>query len=157
MKAIMAFIALLVVSTTAYAECSHHAQANRVNPQELSDYQKCWLNEHRADEQSGTLGSLFYVKIGQEFISFPINELVKKGQEKGEAYVYSQINKRVAEAEAEQAEADRKFLEARLQIVRSTIAQLQTQILILGPSEELVNDLLDLHDEEEELVLVLYT
>ena len=33
----------------------------RFNPTELSEYQECWLNTHRADETHGVLGSLFYI------------------------------------------------------------------------------------------------
>ena len=49
----------------------------RFNPTELSEYQECWLNTHRADETHGVLGSLFYIKVNDVFYSAPLSTLRK--------------------------------------------------------------------------------
>ena len=51
------------MTTVAQASCGEkHANVTRLNPTELSGYQKCWLKEHKPEEKIGTVGTLFYVQ-----------------------------------------------------------------------------------------------
>ena len=52
---------------------------SRVNPTELSDYQKCILSIHKAEEVSGTMGSLFWVKFEDKYYSMPWSYIRKAG------------------------------------------------------------------------------
>ena len=85
------------VSAPAFADNSSHAcgafdNEIRFNPTELSDFQECWLNFHKPDEMSGTLGSLFWVKVGDEFVSMPVKSLVREGSaEKAKELVVDRV------------------------------------------------------------------
>ena len=50
-----------------------------INPTELSDYAKCWLDTHKADEQSGRFGGLFWIRVGDGFVSMRTQELANTG------------------------------------------------------------------------------
>ena len=52
---------------------------SRVNPTELSDYQKCILSIHKSEEVSGTMGSLFWVKFEDKYYSMPWSYIRKAG------------------------------------------------------------------------------
>ena len=42
---------------------------SRINPTELSDYQKCILSVHHGETNSGVLGDLLWVRIEGEYFS----------------------------------------------------------------------------------------
>ena len=94
MKYILAVIAIMGTLGTASAQeipsdfkCSDiYPDFSRVNPTELSNYQKCWLSVHKSDDSSGTLGSLFWVKFEDKYYSMPWSYIRKAGgKEAGKA------------------------------------------------------------------------
>ena len=42
---------------------------SRINPTELSDYQKCYLSQYHGETNSGSLGDLLWVRIDGEYFS----------------------------------------------------------------------------------------
>ena len=94
---IAAAVGISAVSFNAQAAdstqaCGMFENETRFNPTSLSDYQECWLDFHYPDKTSGTLGSLFWTKIGDQFISMPIKDLVRAGSaENAKKVVYKKI------------------------------------------------------------------
>ena len=77
-------VALSAVSFNAHAADSSEAcgafdNSLRFNPTELSEFQECWLDFHYPEETAGTLGSIFWVKVDDKFISMPVENLQKAG------------------------------------------------------------------------------
>jgi len=139
---------LFVFMTTSAFACDHLSQANRINPTELSDYQKCWLDEHRADKPNGVLGSLFYVKIDGDYVSVPVKELVKRGEDKSVDYITLKINEKIQEDLIEEARTE-------LQRIRSSLSKLYALAIVAGVTEELKLEVISLIEAEEELVNAL--
>ena len=77
---------LLLASAPARAADCGFAES-RLNPQTLSLYQECWLNEHKPDELSGTVGSLFWARTATGFISFPVATIAREGEARVVEYV----------------------------------------------------------------------
>ena len=48
---------------------------SRINPTKLSDYQKCILSVHYGETDSGSLGSLLWIRIEGEYFSVSKNSL----------------------------------------------------------------------------------
>ena len=147
MRVILTTIAFVIMTTSAFA-CSHLSQASRINPTELSDYQKCWLDEHRADKPNGVLGSLFYVKVNGDYISMPVKELVKRGEDKSVDYVTLKVNEKIQKDLIEEAKAE-------LQRIRSSLSKLYALAIVAGVTEELKLEVIRLIESEEELVNAL--
>ena len=86
-------LAFVGTATTAQAGCSdNNPQVTRLNPTELSGYQKCWLQEHRPDEPSGTIGNLFYFEtVKGEYFSTTVESLVKMKSDAAAEYVTAQV------------------------------------------------------------------
>ena len=86
-------LALVGSATTAQAGCSdNNLQVTRLNPTELSGYQKCWLQEHRPDEPSGVVGNLFYFEtVKGEYFSTTVESLVKMKSDAAAEYVTAQV------------------------------------------------------------------
>ena len=79
--------ALSMISGVAMSkERSTHCNALDAGPiynkVELSEKDKCWLNHWKADEQGGTLGSIFWVRIGTDFVSMKVRNLQISGSER---------------------------------------------------------------------------
>ena len=72
-----------VISFNAMAADSSHCnvldKGPQFNPTQLSEFDKCWINTHKADELSGVDGNVFWMKVGDDFISFPVKDLVNAG------------------------------------------------------------------------------
>ena len=90
---IFAAVAIGSMTTAAQASCSsEHVNSTRLNPTELSGYQKCWLKEHKSEEKIGTIGTLFYVQATEEdYVSMPVSSLVKMGEEAGAEFVTDRV------------------------------------------------------------------
>lgn len=159
--AVLAVVSICVVSTSAFAEevksCDHIIETKTINPVELSEYQECWLDLHRADEMSGTLGGLFYVKVpGAGYVSMPVATLNKEGKEGGRELFYKLIDKKAAEAD----EAAAKELEARLRKeldgVRFQLTQLYGFAVINGITPEVQEQINDLVFKEADLLAAIH-
>ena len=48
---------------------------SRINPTELSDYQKCYLSQYHGETDSGALGDLLWIRIEGEYFSLSKREL----------------------------------------------------------------------------------
>ena len=140
-----------IVSTNAHAEsfsesCGHIDNPTRFNPTELSEYQECWLDFHKADEAAGVLGSIFFARVGDEFVSMPVSELREAGSKSAaKAIVVDRIvevvnNERIEELEGvvasleatvSEKEAAIRALEMLRDSQAGTIAGLNTQISTL--------------------------
>ena len=88
--AIFSTAMLLLASAPARAADCGFAES-RLNPQTLSLYQECWLNEHKPDELSGTIGSLFWARTATGFISFPVATIAREGEARVVEYVTTKI------------------------------------------------------------------
>ena len=86
-------LTIIGAATTAQAGCADdHSSSTRFNPTELSDYQKCWLKEHKPEDTTGVLGTLFYVQATEEeFVSLPVSDLVRMGKEKGTEFITQKV------------------------------------------------------------------
>ena len=101
-------VALSAVSFNAHAADSSEAcgafdNSLRFNPTELSEFQECWLDFHYPEETAGTLGSLFWVKVGDSFVSMPVSNLQSAGSKGGaKAIVVDQVEARLLEMAKEE-------------------------------------------------------
>ena len=88
-----AALTLVGSATTAQAGCSdNNLQVTRLNPTELSGYQKCWLQEHRPDEPSGVVGNLFYFEtVKGEYFSTTVESIVRMKPDAAAEYVTAQV------------------------------------------------------------------
>jgi len=68
-------------SAHAAGSCSHLDKGVQFNKTELSAFDKCWLNTHRPDEKSGVDGNVFWVKVGDDFVSMPLIDLRRAGSQ----------------------------------------------------------------------------
>ena len=143
MRVILTTIAFVIMTTSAFA-CSHLSQASRVNPTELSEYQMCWLDEHRPDEGHGVLGSLFYVKVDGDYVSMPISDLAKRGEDKSVDYVNLVVNKKIHEDLIEAAQAE-------LEAVRHQLSKIYALAIVLGVTPEIQERVIELIGLEEQL------
>ena len=111
---IAAAVGISAVSFNAQAAdstqaCGMFENETRFNPTSLSDYQECWLDFHYPDKMSGTLGSLFWVKVGDEFVSMPIQTLVREGSKENAKKlvvdtVINEVQQQIIEEQAETIE-----------------------------------------------------
>ena len=141
---IAAAVGISAVSFNAQAAdstqaCGMFENETRFNPTSLSDYQECWLDFHYPDKMSGTLGSLFWVKVGDEFISMPVKTLVREGST-------AKAQKLVVDAVIE------KMLRDQLEIERALILELRNEIDTL---QSLVDGIPALQSRIDDLVLQL--
>ena len=117
-----AAMAATILSTGAQAEsfsesCGHLDNPTRFNPTELSEYQECWLDFHKADEAAGVLGSIFYARAGDEFVSMPVSELRNAGSaEAAKALVVERVTEVIR---------DRVVIEYRDRIVERIEIQIE--------------------------------
>ena len=84
MVIVAAAMSAVFMSGTANAQsfsesCGHLDNPTRFNPTELSAYLECWLDYHKPDEAAGVIGSVFYARAGEEFISMPVSTLRNAG------------------------------------------------------------------------------
>ena len=89
MKAIiLGTLAATMITGVAKAACNDIPNPTRFNPQELSAYQECWLDEHKAEETAGILGSLAWVRLNDEYFSAPISQIRKmRGSDYAEKFI----------------------------------------------------------------------
>ena len=137
------------LTTAAQASCGeNHANVTRLNPTELSDYQKCWLKEHKPEEKIGTVGTLFYVQATEDdYVSLPVSALLKMGEEAGAEFVTDRVmeltirelngivdSDAVEKQQEEIIELDEqhKSLKYTYENKLSTIAKLEDQVAILA-------------------------
>ena len=157
----LGIVAISFVSNNAFAEetgsCSHIVEKKGINATELSEYQECWLDLHRADEPSGTLGGLFYLKVpGAGYVSMPVSVLIEKGKDAGREHLFKLVDKKAAEAD----EAAAKELEARLRKeldgVRFQLTQLYGFAVINGITPEVQEEINDLVFKEADLLAAIH-
>ena len=146
---IFAAVAIGSMTTAAQASCSsEHVNSTRLNPTELSGYQKCWLKEHKSEEKIGTVGTLFYVQATEEdYVSMPVSSLVKMGEEAGAEFVTDRVmeltirelngivdSDEVVKHQEEIIELDEehKSLKYTYENKLSTIAKLEDQVTLLA-------------------------
>ena len=114
MVIVAAAMSAVFMSGTANAQsfsesCGHLDNPTRFNPTELSAYQECWLDYHKPEEAAGVLGSVFYARAGEEFVSMPVSELRSAGStEAAQAIVMGAIVDSAALDAAEAALEDVK-------------------------------------------------
>lgn len=118
-KVLMAAVAATFAVNANAAEvsvseaCGHLDNHSRFNPTELSEYQECWLDIH--GEESGVLGSLFYTKVGESYVSMPTKVLREAGSKAAaKAVVVEAIIAGVAQAEYDAVVAERDALQSDL-------------------------------------------
>ena len=139
------------------AECEEHENVSRVNPTELSAYQECWLDTHRPNEISGTLGSIFYLNLkGIGYVSMPVDALVKAGEEGSHGYVAAKIDAKVKQVDEAKQQEVREELIKELHFIRSEIAQLYGFVLINGHTDTTIEHIKDLVTTEIELTNYLF-
>jgi len=142
-----AFVSNAHASEPTFAEsCGHIENHTRFNPTELSEYQECWLGFHKPDEMAGVLGSIFYARAGDGFVSMPVSTLTNAGSKSAAtAIVVDRIvevvnNERIEELEGVVADLEATVSEKEaairaLEMLRDsqagTIAGLNTQISTL--------------------------
>ena len=100
--------ALSMISGVAMSkERSTHCNALDAGPMynkvELSEKDKCWLNHWKEDDTAGTLGSIFWMRLGDGFVSMPVKDLRMAGSEKAAKKVIMTevVDAVVIEAEAQ--------------------------------------------------------
>ena len=119
-------LAFVGTATTAQAGCSdNNPQVTRLNPTELSGYQKCWLQEHRPEEPSGVIGNLFYFEtVKGEYFSTTVESLIKMKPDAASEYVTSQVVSATMDRVEEIMKEDGTLLaEAELQDVALDLEQ----------------------------------
>ena len=83
---IAGLVATTMLTSTGFAADSSHCnvldKGPMFNKTILSDFDKCWLNTHRADKLSGVDGNVFWMKIDGKFISMPVKDLFANGSSK---------------------------------------------------------------------------
>lgn len=94
MHIIIAMI-MIVSASSAMADSSHckeldGAHQQRYNPTELSEYQKCWLDVHK-DENAGTIGDIFWVRVDDQYASMPVKQLRNAGSKKAAQVIVKEI------------------------------------------------------------------
>ena len=156
-------IAAIIATFSINANASDSSHCNlldkgmSVNKQELSDFDKCWLDTHRSEEISGTHLGIFYAKVPNiGYVSVPVGELFKQGRDGGEALFYAKAELQALEITEQQLKQQRNELIASLEHIRSQISKLQTTILLVGGDDQLISELITLHDLEQELVNTLF-
>ena len=111
-----AFVSNAHASEPTFAEsCGHIENHTRFNPTELSEYQECWLGFHKPGETAGVLGSIFYARAGDGFVSMPVSELHSAGSaEAAKAIVVERIVDRTITVEVERiVEVERELTQAQ--------------------------------------------
>lgn len=93
---IPAAIVAATISFNASAADSSHCNSLDHGPQfnktELSEFDKCWINTHKADKKSGVDGNVLWIKVGDDFVSMPTKILRDSGsKEKAKAAVQAQV------------------------------------------------------------------
>jgi len=93
------------VTKSVHAADSSHCNVLDHGPQfnktELSAFDKCWINTHRADKKSGVSGNVFWVKVGDDFISMPTKKLYQSGSKQAaKEMIKERIIERVVEVES---------------------------------------------------------
>jgi len=82
-KTIIAATVASTISFSSFAADSSHCNSLDHGPQfnktELSAFDKCWINTHKADENSGVDGNIFWVKVGDDIVSMPVKKLAESG------------------------------------------------------------------------------
>ena len=61
------------------AVCNTLDKGVAFNKRSLSAFDKCWINIHKADEDSGTSDGFFWVRVGDKIIDTKITDLVNAG------------------------------------------------------------------------------
>ena len=118
--AALSMISGVAVSKERSTHCNALDAGPIYNKVELSEKDKCWLNHWKADDISGTLGSIYWMRIGDGFVSMKVRDLQISGSEKAAKKIV--MNNVVNAIVAEQ-----------LEIERSLTADLQAQIDALQP------------------------
>ena len=134
MKKLILAAAAVMMTTTAHAACTQAELEGmdnpvRYNPTELSAYQECWLDVHKADEEHGVLGSIFWVKFDDSYYSANLSTLSKLSDPA--AYFENMI---VADIEA---------VIARETVVIEQANKMAVQLIQAGVPEETVEMLVE--------------
>ena len=96
---LFSFTAPTFAADSSFSEsCGHIENPTRFNPTDLSDYQKCWIDFYKADQASGMIGDLFWMRLGDDTISLTRGEIRAGG---GESVVRSAIEQWVIDNMAE--------------------------------------------------------
>jgi len=92
------------VTKSVHAADSSHCNVLDHGPEfnktELSAFDKCWINTHRADKKSGISGNVFWIKVGDDFVSMPAKKLYQSGSKQAaKEMVKEKIIERIVEVE----------------------------------------------------------
>ena len=88
-------------SAHAAGSCSGLDHGPQFNKTELSAFDKCWLNTHRADKLSGVDGNVFWMKVDGKFISMPAKDLYQSGSKQAaKKMVTTKIVEKIVEVES---------------------------------------------------------
>ena len=77
--AALSMISGVAVSKERSTHCNALDAGPMYNKVELSEKDKCWLNHWKEDETAGTLGSIFWMRLGDGFVSMPVKDLRMAG------------------------------------------------------------------------------
>ncbi len=157
-------VALSVVAGGAFAakeipiqyntvpECrAAYSDGSRLNPQELSEFQICWLNVFKQDEQSGTLGSFYWTRVNDQIVSSPVNNLIINGTDNYIAMVEQSIlDQALADLEAQKAELE----EAKADVEATNAKLIAEQERVIAQVEEINQLQTDLKDKQDEVDLL---
>ena len=86
---LFSFTAPTFAADSSFSEsCGHIENPTRFNPTDLSDYQKCWIDFYKADQASGMIGDLLWMRLGDDVISLTRGEIRAGG---GESVIRSAV------------------------------------------------------------------
>ena len=78
---LFSFTAPTFAADSSFSEsCGHIENPTRFNPTELSEYQQCWVDFYKADEVSGMVGNIFWMRLGDDTISITRDEIRAGGK-----------------------------------------------------------------------------
>lgn len=78
---LFSFTAPTFAADSSFSEsCGHIENPTRFNPTELSEYQQCWVDFYKADEVSGMIGGIFWMRLGDDTISITRDEIRAGGK-----------------------------------------------------------------------------
>ena len=147
-----------MIASTASAEetCANIYQTAHVNPLELSEKQKCFIDMDYKDEISGSYAGFIWFRVGEELVSVDANSFRINTKEQ----IYALLDVKIREEQTRQTQeiADNQEIELKnkLEVIRSEILQITAISTIAPISDKDKLHLLDLLDQEAAITNILY-
>lgn len=152
LKTLMATaVAITGFANIASADVSHCGfEHSRFNPSSLSEYQECWLDVYKADETHGVLGSLFWVKVADQYYSTTLTHLRNHG---AEAWLNS-VNAEIIHVELNEKESE---LTQTIETIKKVEKIVEVLVEVEVPVEVIVEKVVEITKEIEIPVEVIVT